>query len=223
MPIIDFRRLLPKLSPQDQLPIYMVQMASWFADATEWQMESRHRHGTYIIPSSDLITEFPTAFSTSTSIGDAANIWCLPAAPLWWSNAMINLQADLREASAQMAAKGLSFRLQAPTFVPLKRERPKRPREYWLEHSFQLPADKEPRPAWRYLPRPGYQLQASLQYLCTVIASIAHWPTFLHLLRMTWTMEGWMDTLPYLDEWDEDGTYDHLDLALGGHDAPGVL
>ena len=36
-------------------------------------------------------------------------------------------------------------------------------------------------------------------------------------------MEGWMDTLPYLDEWDEDGTYDHLDLALGGHDAPGVL
>ena len=107
---------------------------------------------------------------------DAANIWCLPAAPLLCSNAMINLQADLREASAQMAAKGLSFRLQAPTFVPLKRERPKRPREYWLEHSFQLPADKEPRPAWRYLPRPGYQLKDNLQYPCTATA-IASMPT----------------------------------------------
>jgi len=53
----------------------------------------------------------------------AVNIWCLPAAPLWWSNVMIDLQEDLREASAQMAAKGLSFRLKAPIFVPLKGER----------------------------------------------------------------------------------------------------
>ena len=42
---------------------------------------------------------------------------------------MIDLQEDLREASAQMAAKGLSFRLQDPTFVLFKGERPKRPRE----------------------------------------------------------------------------------------------
>ena len=135
---------------------------------------------------------------------------------------MLDLQEVLREASAQMAAKGLSFRLQAPTFVPLKGERRKRPREHWPEESFQWPADQEPRPAWRYLPRPGYQLQESLQYPCTAIASIAHCPTFLHLLQMTWTTEGGLDNLLDSDEWDEDGTYDHLDLSLGGQDAPGV-
>ena len=54
----------------------------WFTDATEWQVESRQRHGTCIIPSAHLLTEFPTVLSTSTSIGDAVNIWCLPAAPL---------------------------------------------------------------------------------------------------------------------------------------------
>ena len=93
-------------------------------------MESRQRHGTFIIPSLHLLTESLTVLSTSTSIGDAANIWCLPAAPLWWSDAMIHLQEEFREASAHMAAKGLSFRLKAPTFVPLEGERLKRPREY---------------------------------------------------------------------------------------------
>jgi len=84
-------------------------------------------------------------------------------APLWWSNAMIDLQEELREASAQMAAKGLSFRLKALTFVPLKGESPKWSRENWTEKSFMWPADKEPRPAWTYLPRPGYQLKDNLQ------------------------------------------------------------
>jgi hypothetical protein len=56
----------------------------------------------------------------------------------------------------------------------------------------------------------------------TAIASIAHCTTVLHQLRMAWTKDGWVDTLLDLDVWDEDGTYDHLDLDLGGHDASGV-
>jgi len=107
-------------------------------------MESRQRHGTCIIPGAHLLEEFPTLLSTSTSIGDAANVWCLPPSPLWWSIAMIQLQDPLCEAAAQMAAKGLSFRLKAPTFVPLKGARPHRPREYWPEKNFKWPdANKE--------------------------------------------------------------------------------
>ena len=68
-------------------------------------MESRQRHGTCIIPGEHVLTEFPTLLSTSTSIGDAANMWCLPPSPLWWSNGMIQLQDPLCEAAAQMAAK----------------------------------------------------------------------------------------------------------------------
>jgi len=93
-------------------------------------------HRTCIVPSSELINVSPTVFSTLTSGGDAANIWCLPAAPLWWSNAMIDFQENLREASAQMVAKGLSFRLEAPTVVLCKGESPKSPREYYPEPSF---------------------------------------------------------------------------------------
>ena len=126
--LIEYDAWIATLPPQDLLPVYMVQIASCFADATEWQMESRQRHGTCIIPSAHLLTEFPSVLSTSTCIGDAANVWCLPASPLWWSNAMIHLQEFLCEASAQMSANGLSFRLKAPTFVPLKGERPQRPR-----------------------------------------------------------------------------------------------
>ena len=110
---------------------------------------------------------------------------------------MIHLQEELREASAQMAAKGLSFRLKAPTFVPLKGERHKRPRECWPENSFKWPADQEPRPAWRHLPRPDYQLKDNLQYPCTAtaIASIAHCTAFLLLLRLAWTKDGRVDIL----------------------------
>ena len=74
-------------------------------------------------------------------------------------------------------------------------------------------------------PRPGYQLKDNLQYPCTAtaIVAIANCITFLHLLRMVWTKEGWVDSLLALDEWwNEDGTYDHLDLDLDGHDDPGV-
>ena len=46
----------------------------------------------------------------------------------------------------------------------------------------------------------------------------AHCPSFLH----SCTMEGWVDTLACLDDGDEDGTYDHLDLALDGHDTTDV-
>ena len=63
-------------------------------------MESRQRHGTCIIPVDDLLEDLymqadPTILITSTSIGDAANVWCLPPSPLWWSNAMIELQVKL--------------------------------------------------------------------------------------------------------------------------------
>ena len=61
-----------------------------------------------------------------------------------------------------MASKGLSFRLQAPTFVPLKGERPRRPREYWPEKNFKWPDVKEdPRPAWRLFPPPCLPLEGS--------------------------------------------------------------
>ena len=85
--------------------------------------------------------------------------------------------------------------LKGPTFVPLKDERPKRPREYWTEKNFKWPADKEPRPAWRYLPHPGYRLKDNLPYPCTATAIVAHCTTFLHLLRMVWTKDGWAEIL----------------------------
>ena len=147
--------------PQDLLTVYMVQIAFCFVDATECQMESRQRHGTCIISSARLITEFPTVLSTSTSIGDAANVWCLPLSFLWWSNDTIHLQEQLCETSAQMSSKGVSFRLQTPTFVPLKGERPQRTREYWPEKNFKWPDAEDPRPAWRLLPRPDYHLKGS--------------------------------------------------------------
>jgi len=208
---------LATLPPQDLLPVYMVQIASWFADATAWQMESRQRHGTCIIPSAQLLTEFPTVLSASASIGDAANVWCLPPSPLWWSNAMIHLQEPLRAASAQMAAKGLSLRLKAPPFVPVKGARPQRPREYWPEKNFKWPNVKDPRPAWRPLPKPDYHLKDNLQYPCsaTAIASIAHCHSFMFLLRLTWTEDGWMDTSVGEDPLDDDAYHTHLaDLDL---------
>ena len=125
-----FNAWLATLPPQDLLPVYMVQIATWFADATGWQMESRQRHGTCIIPSADLIEAYPSILTAPTSIGNAANVWCLPAASLPWSNAMIELQDQLCQAAAQMAARGLSFWLKPPKFVPLQGERPQRPREY---------------------------------------------------------------------------------------------
>ena len=119
------------------------------------------------------------------------------------------------EASAQMAAKGLSFRLQAPTFVPLKGERPQRPREYWPEKNFKWPDVEDPRPAWRHLPRPDYHLKDNLQIrlqcpcTATAIASIAHCHSYLFLLRLAWTKDGWMDTSEWEDLQDDD--YAHLD------------
>ena len=65
-----------------------------------------------------------------------------------------------------MAAKGLSFRLKAPPFVPVKGERPQRPREYWTEKNFKWPDVKDPRLAWRPLPQPDYHLKDNLQYPC---------------------------------------------------------
>ena len=216
-PSMSSNAWLATLPPQDLLPVYMVQIASWFADATAWQMESRQRNGTCIIPSAQLLTEFPTVLSASTSIGDAANVWGLPPSPLWWSNAMIHLQEPLRETSAQMAAKGLSFRLKAPPFVPVKGKRPQRPMEYWPEKNFKSPDVKDPRPAWRPLPHPDYHLKDNLQYPCTAtaIASIAHCHSFMFLLRLTWTEDGWMDTSVGEDPLDDDAYHTHLaDLDL---------
>ena len=34
---------------------------------------------------------------------------------------------------------------------------------------------------------------------------IAHCTTFLHLLRLAWTKDGWVDLLDY-DDWDDDAT-----------------
>ena len=55
-----------------------------------------------------------------------------------------------------------------------------------------------------------------------IVASIAHCHTFLHLLRLAWTKDGWVDPLLDYAVWDDDGTNDHLDLDLGGYDATGV-
>ena len=40
--------------------------------------------------------------------------------------------------------------------------------------------------------------------------------------RLAWTKDGWVDTLLGYDDWDDDATYDHLDLDFDGHDAPGM-
>ena len=41
--------------------------------------------------------------------------------------------------------------------------------------------------------------------------SIAHCHTFLFLLRVAWTKEGWADTAVEEDAWDDDAYYAHLD------------
>ena len=51
---------------------------------------------------------------------------------------------------------------------------------------------------------------------------LPHLPAPLARMTSTTKGKGWMDTLPYLDDWDEVRTYDHLDLALGGNDDTGV-
>ena len=35
--------------------------------------------------------------------------------------------------------------------------------------------------------------------------------TFLFLLRLVWTKDGWMDTSEWEDLWDDDAYYAHLD------------
>ena len=60
---------------------------------------------------------------------------------------------------------------------------------------------------------PDYHLKDHLQYPCTAkaVASIAHCTAFLHLLRVEWTKDGWMDTLEEEQVWDEDAYYAHID------------
>ena len=105
-----------------------------------------------------------------------------------------------------MADKGLYLRLKDPLFVLLKGERPQRPREYWPEKNFKWPDVEDPRPAWRHLPCPDYHLKDNLQYPCTAtaIASIAHCHSFMFLLRLAWTEDGWMDTSEWGDPLDDD-------------------
>ena len=38
---------------------------------------------------------------------------------------------------------------------------------------------------------------------------------FLLLLQLAWTKDGRVDTFDWEDDWDDDATYDHLDLDLG--------
>ena len=58
-----------------------------------------------------------------------------------------------------------------------------------------------------------YAKRQLLQYPCTAtaIASIAHWHSFLFLLRLAWTKDGWVDTSEWEDLWDDDAYYAHLD------------
>ena len=55
-------------------------------------------------------------------------------------------------------------------------------------------------------------LKDNLQYPCTAtaIASIAHCHSFMFLLRLTWTDDGWMDTSEWEDPLDDDAYYTHL-------------
>jgi hypothetical protein len=67
-------------------------------------------------------------------------------------------------------------------------------------------------------------LKDILQYPCTAtaIASIANCHTFLFLLRLAWTKDGWVDTSEWEDIWDDDAYYTHFDLDLGWYDAAGM-
>ena len=43
---------------------------------------------------------------TPTALDDPANIWCLPPGPLWWSNAMLDLQEAFHTVAAEIERAG---------------------------------------------------------------------------------------------------------------------
>ena len=52
---------------------------------------------------------------TPTALDDPANIWCLPPGPLWWSNAILDLQDDFHTVMAEIDRAGVTDGL---TFQP---------------------------------------------------------------------------------------------------------
>ena len=53
---------------------------------------------------------------TPTALDDPANLWCLPPGPLWWSNALLDLQDDFHTVMAEIDRAGVQggITLQAP-------------------------------------------------------------------------------------------------------------
>jgi hypothetical protein len=53
---------------------------------------------------------------TPTALDDPANIWCLPPGPLWWSNALLDLQDDFHTVMAEIDRAGVQggITFQAP-------------------------------------------------------------------------------------------------------------
>ena len=52
---------------------------------------------------------------TPTALDDPTNLWCLPPGPLWWSNAMLDLQNDFHSVLAEVERAGVTGGL---TFQP---------------------------------------------------------------------------------------------------------
>ena len=69
-----------------------------------------------------LLNEYHPLLLTPTALDDPANLWCLPPAPLWWSNAMLDLQADLHTVMAEIdragVTDGLTFQAPSATLDP---------------------------------------------------------------------------------------------------------
>ena len=45
---------------------------------------------------------------TPAALDDPANIWCLPPGPLWWSNAILDLQDDFHTVMAEIEGARVS-------------------------------------------------------------------------------------------------------------------
>ena len=58
-----------------------------------------------------------TPAALDVSHDDPANIWCLPPGPLWWSNALLDLQDDFHTVMAELDRAGVpgGLTFQAPT------------------------------------------------------------------------------------------------------------
>ena len=74
-------------------------------DISRWMVKLSSGETIRVQPANlrDLLNEYHPLLLTPAALDDPANIWCLPLGPLLWSNAMLDLQADLCEGPKSIA------------------------------------------------------------------------------------------------------------------------